>query len=146
MKKKRRTQGKTNYTKRKKLLKSGKPRLVVRISNNQVTAQIVKYAPEGDKTLAHAVSTELKEKGWEEHTGNAKSAYLTGYLCGKRAKKEGVDQAVLDIGLHTPIENSNVFYALKGAVDAELDVPHSEENLPETPEEAEKFKKQLKGE
>ena len=37
---------------------------------------------------------------------------------------------MLDIGFHTPVHGSTVFAVLKGALDAGLKVPHSEEALP----------------
>ncbi len=129
----RRREGKTDYRKRLALVKSGKPRLVVRIKNRQVIAQLIEYDPKGDKVLASATSHELKKFGWDGHPGNAPSAYLTGLLLGTRALKAGYKEAILDIGLHTPVHGSNVFAALKGALDAGMDIPHSEDALP--PEE-----------
>ncbi|MEM4756409.1 MAG: hypothetical protein QW594_04745, partial [Candidatus Woesearchaeota archaeon] len=45
----RRRSGKTNYTKRLGLLKSGKPRLVVRKTNTAFIVQLVKHQPNGDQ-------------------------------------------------------------------------------------------------
>ena len=129
----RRREGKTDYRKRLALLKSGKPRLVVRIRGKSVIAQIVKYVPKGDEILATATSSELGKLGFKGHTGNAESAYLTGMLCGKKALKAGVKEVMFDIGLHTPVNGSNVFAALKGAVEAGMDIPHNEKCFP--PEE-----------
>jgi large subunit ribosomal protein L18 len=56
---------------------------------------------------------------------------LAGFLCGQRAKAKGVTEAVLDIGLHSPSKGGRVFAALKGVLDAGIEVPHSEEKLPE---------------
>ena len=73
---------------------------------------------------------ELEELGW---TGSGKStpgAYLTGMLAGKRAKEKGLERAVLDIGLREPTKGAVIFAALKGAVDAGIEVPHGEEMLP----------------
>ncbi len=126
----RRREGKTNYKKRLALLKSGKPRLVIRVLNRQVIAQLVEFDPKGDRVLASATSHELRKFGWEGHPGNAPSAYLTGLLLGIRAKKKGYSEAILDIGLHTPVPGSNVYAALKGAVDAGLEIPHSEDVIP----------------
>ena len=57
------------------------------------------------------------------------SAYLTGLLCGLRAKKVGVTKAVLDIGLIPPTKGSRLFATLSGVLDAGLEVPHGEEKL-----------------
>ncbi|WP_048149441.1 50S ribosomal protein L18 [Palaeococcus ferrophilus] len=127
----RRREGKTNYHKRLAMLKSGKPRLVVRKSLNHHIAQIVVYAPEGDRTLVSAHTRELmREFGWKGHGGNTPSAYLVGLLLGYKAKKAGIEEAILDIGLNPPVRGSSIFAVLKGAVDAGLDVPHSEEIYP----------------
>ena len=126
----RRREGKTNYYKRIKLIKSGKPRLVVRRTNKYIIVQVVEARIEGDRTIAAAHSRELvKLYGWKGGTSNTSAAYLTGLLAAYRALEKGVREAVLDIGLHEPVKGSRVFAALKGALDAGLKVPHSEEIL-----------------
>ncbi len=127
----RRREGKTNYRKRLKLLLSRKPRLVVRITNRRVIAQIVEYHPDGDRTLVFADSKELERFGWKGDLNNTPAAYLTGLLIGKKAKEAGIEEAILDIGLRTPSRGARIFAVLKGAVEAGLDVPHSEEILPD---------------
>ncbi|EDY35873.1 hypothetical protein ABOONEI_1072, partial [Aciduliprofundum boonei T469] len=72
----------------------------------------------------------LKKYGWKGSFKNTPAAYLTGYLAGKLALKKGIEEAVLDIGLQSPVKGSRVFAALKGMVDAGLYVPHSEEVYP----------------
>ena len=133
MKFRRRREGKTDYHKRLALVKSGKVRLVIRVKNKSVIAQIIKYNTSGDQVLVSATSRDIKKYGFAGHGGNAEAAYLTGLLCGKKALKSGVDGAVLDIGLHTPVNGSDVFAALKGAVDAGMDIPHDAKCFP--PEE-----------
>jgi hypothetical protein len=81
--------------------------------------------------VASAISTELSDHGWTAGTGNIPAAYLTGFLAGLRAKNRGVKEAILDVGLNPPVKGSRVYAALKGAVDAGLDVPHSPEILPD---------------
>lgn len=128
----RRREGKTNYYKRYIMVLSGKPRLVVRKTNKYIWAQVIVAKPEGDVTVAAAHSRELVKKyGWLGGTKNTSAAYLTGMLAALRALKAGVRLAVLDIGLHRPVKGAAVFAALKGAVDAGLEVPHSEEIFPE---------------
>lgn len=127
----RRREGKTDYRKRKALIISGKARLVVRPSLNNVITQVVVAEPEGDKVLVSAHSRELEDFGWKAPRGNIPAAYLTGLLCGLRAKSKGVDEAILDIGLHSPSKGARVFAALKGALDAKVEVPHSEEKMPD---------------
>ena len=105
----RRREGKTDYGARIKLIDYEKSRLVVRISNAQATVQIVDYTPEGDITIASAVGKQLADYGYLGNTGNITGVYLTGYLCAKRALAAGVDYAILDIGLRSPIKGSKIF-------------------------------------
>ncbi|MCS7386274.1 MAG: 50S ribosomal protein L18 [archaeon GB-1867-005] len=126
----RRREGKTNYRKRLKLILSGKPRLVARKTNNYIIAQVIEARVEGDAVLAAAHSKELRNFGWLAACDNTPAAYLTGLLAGYKALKAGVEEAVLDIGLHRPIKGARIFAVLKGAVDAGLQVPHTEEILP----------------
>ncbi|MHA1594656.1 MAG: 50S ribosomal protein L18 [Candidatus Baldrarchaeia archaeon] len=123
----RRREGKTNYYLRRKLVISGLPRLVVRKSLKHTIAQIVIAKPEGDYTLVSAHTQELvRDYGWKGYTGNVPAAYLVGLLVGLKALKKGIKKAILDIGLHRPSKGCRVFAALKGAVDAGLEVPHGE--------------------
>ena len=93
----------TDYSERMKLVDYNKSRLVVRISNAHATVQIVDYAPEGDITVASAVSKQLADYGYLGSTANLPAFYLTAYLCAKRALANGVESAILDIGLKAPI-------------------------------------------
>jgi large subunit ribosomal protein L18 len=128
----RRRQGKTDYRKRKALSLSGKPRLVVRGTLNNIIAQIVVAKPYGDEVLISAHSRELTRKyGWKAHRGNIPTAYLTGLLCGLKAKAKGISEAILDIGLHFPSKGSRALTVLKGALDAGMNIPHGEEKLPD---------------
>jgi large subunit ribosomal protein L18 len=128
----RRREGKTDFQARKALVLSGKPRLVSRSSGRNVVVQIVVAKPHGDEVLAAAHSRELKKAyGWKASTSNVPAAYLTGLLCGLKAKSKGVEEAVLDIGLVAPAKGSKVFAALGGVLDAGVAVPHDEEKLVE---------------
>ena len=127
----RRREGKTDYQARTALVLSENPRLVARGTVKNVVAQIVVAKPHGDEVLVAAHSRELKKYGWKAATGNVPSAYLTGLLCGLKAKAKGVEEAVLDIGLVAPTKGSKVFAALSGVLDAGVDVPHDEEKMVE---------------
>ena len=122
---KRRRKNLTNYRKRLALLKSNVSRLIVRKSNKAVTVQCIGFTPTHDEVLAFANSKELSKYKWKP-SANLPSAYLTGYLCGKRAKAAGVKSAVLDSGLHTPKAGSFLFAAVKGAKDAGVEIPVGE--------------------
>ena len=127
----RRREGKTDYRKRLALLKSGKPRMVVRRTNRYIVVQFVKYNPRGDEVIAHAFSKELSKFGWPYSGKSVPAAYLTGYLAALRAKKAGIEEAILDIGRFPSTKGSRLYAAMKGALDAGLEIPHSEEILPE---------------
>lgn len=126
----RRREGKTNYKKRLKLLLSGKPRLVVRKSLKYIRAQIIVFDEKGDRTLAAASSRELKKLGWKFACDNLPAAYLTGLIIGKKALKKGIEKAILDMGLYPSTKGSRIYAVVKGAIDAGLKVPCSEEVLP----------------
>jgi large subunit ribosomal protein L18 len=126
----RRREGKTDYQARKAMVVSSKPRLVTRESLKNATVQIVKAKVEGDFVLVAASSKELsKQFGWKAPTGNVSAAYLTGLLCGLKAKKKGIKDAILDAGLVSPTKGARIFAMLNGVVDAGVDVPHSEEKI-----------------
>jgi len=125
----RRREVRTDYHQRLRLLKSGKPRLVARLSNKHVRAQLVSPGPEGDITHAAASSEDLAEYGWEAPTANLPSAYLTGYLAGLRAVEAGLEEAVLDIGLNTATPGNKAFAVQEGAIDAGLEIPHNDSVL-----------------
>ena len=126
----RRREGKTDYQARKALVTSRKPRLVTRSSNKNVEVQLIIAKPHGDEVLASANSRELiKSYGWRAPTGNIPAAYLTGLLAGLKAKKAGIKEAILDIGLVSPTKGSKIFAVLSGVVDTGVEVPHSEEKI-----------------
>ncbi len=126
----RRREGKTDYRKRLRLLKSRTTRLVVRKSVNNLVCQLVDYKQTGDVVLTSSGSHELKNFGWIFHTGNLPAAYLTGLLCGVRGKEQKVKEVILDTGLFPSVGGTRLYSALKGAVDGGLQIPHSEEILP----------------
>ncbi|MEM4578709.1 MAG: 50S ribosomal protein L18 [Pyrobaculum sp.] len=127
----RRREGLTNYRKRRKLILSRKPRLVVRKTNKHVIAQVVIAKPHGDVTVVGFDTRVLYKFGWKGDENNTPSAYLLGLVVGFEARKRGIAEAVLDIGLHRPTPSSRIFAVLKGALDAGLKIPHSEDVLPD---------------
>ena len=127
----RRREGKTDYYARTRLVVSESPRLVVRKTNRHIIVQMVVAEPVGDRVLVTATSGELPEYGYTGGLSNTPAAYLTGMLCGVRAGEAGYESAVLDIGLHRATKGARVFAALRGAVDAGLDIAHTEDILPD---------------
>jgi large subunit ribosomal protein L18 len=127
----RRREGKTNYHVRYKLILSKKPRVVVRKSNASTTLQLVVAEQMGDKTLLTVNSKELKNFGYTFSTGNLPAAYLTGLLFGKKMLALGESQGIADIGLHASTRGNRIYAAIKGVVDAGVNVPHSPEIFPD---------------
>jgi large subunit ribosomal protein L18 len=126
----RRREGKTDYARRLAVVKSGSTRLVVRKSLASVYAQLVNFEPAGDKTLAAASGTDLKKFGWKGGLGNLPAAYLVGYLAGKRGSGKTTETVILDIGLQRPVKGGRLFAALKGAIDAGMNVSCDESVFP----------------
>ena len=102
----------------------------VRISNANCIVQVINVGKDGDETVVSAHSKELNKLGWLAGNKNTSAVYLTAYLCGKKAVAAGIDYAVADIGLKSPIRGSKVFAAVKGAADAGLNVPYGESIIP----------------
>ena len=126
----RRIEGKTDYHKRLKLLKSRKLRAVIRASNNHIRVQIIKSALSGDKILVSAYSQELTSKyKWNASTGNIPAAYLTGYLAGLKAKKNDIQEVIFDLGIF--YHRNRVRAACKGIIDTGISIPYREEFFPE---------------
>jgi len=127
---KRRLKGKTDYKKRLGLLKSGELRLVVRKSLKHTKLQIIKYEKGGDKTLISASTQDLVKMGWKYSTSNTPSAYLAGLLIGVKSKKQKIKRVILDIGPQISVKGSKIYAAVKGVIDAGVDVPCSEGMFP----------------
>jgi large subunit ribosomal protein L18 len=125
----RKREGKTSYPKRLRLIKSGKSRLVVRITNQRVIGQIIDFTEKGDKIIAGVDSSSLKKEGWEHGNKNIPAAYLTGLMLGKKALKNGCKEAILDTGFKSFLKSGKIAAFLKGVVDSGLNVPHGEEKV-----------------
>jgi len=127
----RRREGKTDYRQRRSLIKSRRLRLVIRHTLSHTITQFVEAKTGGDLVQVSATSQELvKGYGWKAPCGNLPAAYLTGFLAGQKAKKLGVSEAILDIGIGRPPARSKIYGALKGVVDAGIEVPHDEKVFP----------------
>ena len=130
----RRKAGLTDYRRRLKLLRGRKPRAVVRVSNTRTTCQLVTWAASGDLVTVSVTGSDLSKKyGWPQDFSkkSVSASYLVGYAMAKAAKAQGAEEAVLDIGLAASTPGNRVFSALKGMVDAGLEIPHGENVLPD---------------
>lgn len=161
---KRRREGKTDYQARKRLIfqdknkyNTPKYRLIVRLSNRDITAQIAYARIEGDRIVCAAYSHELPRYGVKVGLTNYAAAYCTGLLVARRILNklgleslysgctdvtgeeylvEPVDdgpaafRCFLDVGLTRTSTGARVFGAMKGAVDGGLNIPHSVKRFP----------------
>lgn len=120
----RKSEGKTNYSRRLDILKSNNVRLVVRKSLKHILAQLAQYSPHGDRIVVSFNSKNLKKYGWKYSCNNLPASYFTGVAIGKKGLEKNIRDAVLDIGMHTSVNGSRIYAVLKGAIDAGLKVPH----------------------
>ena len=122
---------KTNYNQRKRMLIGHRGFITVQISNENTQVQIHQPELKGDKVISSAHSRFLIQKEWKGSRKNIPASYLTGYLAGKKALSKGFNSAILYSG--TRKYSQRMAAALKGVIDAGLEVPASEETFP--PEE-----------
>ena len=122
---------KTNYKKRGTMLMGKRDFVTVNITNQNTQVQILKPGIAGDVVIASAHSRYLLEKGWKGSRKNIPAAYLTGYVAGKKALLLGAKNAILYTG--TRRYTQRMAAALKGVIDAGLEVPADAETFP--PEE-----------
>ncbi|MBD3247486.1 50S ribosomal protein L18 [Candidatus Pacearchaeota archaeon] len=132
--KRRRREAKTDYLKRLKLLKSEKPRLVMRRTNKYIIAQYVVSDEAKDTVKIGLSSKKLLELGWPEKAkGSLKSisaAYLTGYLIGKEIIKKKLETPIIDLGMQRILHKTRIYGFIKGVVDAGLEIKCKQEAFP----------------
>ncbi|HET6779653.1 MAG TPA: 50S ribosomal protein L18 [Nitrososphaera sp.] len=119
---------KTNYRKRSAILIGRHLFVTVRVSDQNVVAQVLKPTPTGDIVIASAHSRELSKHGWKGAFNNLPACYLTGMLLGKKALAKEINTAILYIGKNH--FTSRVGACTKGIVDAGVNMPVSGESLP----------------
>jgi len=169
----RRREGKTDYYARKRLVVQAKNkyntpkyRLIVRLSNKDVTAQVAYARIEGDVIICAAYGHELPKYGIKVGLTNYAACYATGLLLARRLLQkykldkiyegqtdpngemycvEDVDEGPgafrchLDIGLSRTTTGAKIFAVMKGAADGGLDIPHSEKRFPGYDKESKEF-------
>lgn len=118
--KRRRREGKTNYSQRIKILKGEKPRVIFRKTNRYLIAQYVTSKESQDKIEEGVNTKDLLNYGWpKEASGSLKSisaAYLLGILLGKRM--EDKKDAIIDFGMIRNIHKSRAYAFLKALLDS----------------------------
>lgn len=126
---KRKRERKTNYKKRIKYISSNKIRIVIRLSNKNIKIQGIKFNEDGDLILGTIISSELKKLGWKGPINNIPSAYLIGFLFGKKFKDK-FNEGIIDIGLKSITRGAKLSAAIMGIVDSGINIPHSKEIFP----------------
>ena len=133
--KRRRRESKTDYSIRKKLLKSGIPRVIFRKSNRYVIAQYVISSEARDRIVTGITSKILLKYGWpEDMSGSLKSlpaSYLTGFLLGRRIREKKLETPIIDLGMIRSVNKSRAFSFIKGLVDAGIEIKCGKESFPE---------------
>jgi large subunit ribosomal protein L18 len=133
--KRRRSENKTDYLKRMKLLKSETPRVVFRKTNRYVIAQYIVSKEAKDKIELGITSKKLKEFGWpDEFDGSLKSitaSYLTGLLMGKEIIKKKIETPIVDFGMTRVLSKNRTFAFIKGLIDAGVEIKCPEKDFPE---------------
>ena len=119
---------KTNYKKRKIMLMSKRDFISVNVTNENTQVQILKPEISGDKVVASSHSRFLIKEGWKGSRKNIPAAYLTGYSVGKKALAKGVNNAIVYSG--TRKYTQRMAAAVKGVIDAGIQVPSDEETFP----------------
>ena len=102
--------------------------ITVQISNENTQVQIHQPKLAGDLVISSAHSRLLTQKGWKGSRKNIPAAYLTGYYAGKKAIGKGTSSAIMYTG--TRKYTQRMAAALKGIIDAGLEVPVNEETFP----------------
>ena len=119
---------KTNYRKREKLLIGKKDFVTVNLSDQNVSAQLIRPHLLGDKVMASAHSNELLSYGWKGSRKNLPSCYLVGLLLGKKCIQKKITSTILYIGKRH--FTTKIAACLKGLSEAGLEMPYSENILP----------------
>lgn len=166
-------EGKTDYYARKRLVvqdknkyNTPKYRLIVRITNKDITAQIATAKIQGDVIICQANAHELPRYGVKLGLTNYAAAYCTGLLLARRVLKQlkldktyegqkevdgeqfnvedvdeepGAFRAFLDVGLARTSTGARIFGVMKGACDGGIDIPHSSKRFPGYDGESKEF-------
>jgi large subunit ribosomal protein L18 len=119
---------KTNYRKRQALLISKQNFVTIKITNQNLVAQVLKPEISGDRVKVSTHSRELRRHGWKGSLNSLPACFLVGILLGRKALEKGVKNAILYIG-NKPF-TSRVAACAKGIVHAGVNIPISSESFP----------------
>jgi large subunit ribosomal protein L18 len=119
---------KTNYRKRQALLISKQDFVTIKITNQNLIAQVLKPEIQGDIVRVSTHSRELRRYGWKGSLNSLPACYLVGLVLGRKALEKGVVKAVLYMG-NKPF-TSRIAACMKGIVQAGINIPISSESYP----------------
>jgi large subunit ribosomal protein L18 len=102
--------------------------VTIKITNQNVIAQVLKPEIQGDIVRVSTHSRELRRYGWKGSLNSLPACYLVGLVLGRKALEKGVDKAVLYIG-NKPF-TSRIAACMKGIVQAGINIPISSESYP----------------
>ena len=132
--KRRRRERKTDYLKRRNLLKSGAPRIIFRKTNRYIVGQYVISREAQDFVKEGINSKILLDYFWpKEFCNSLKSipaSYLTGLLLGKRISEKKLKIPIVDSGMIRKIAKNRFFAFLKGLKDAGIAIKCDEKFFP----------------
>jgi large subunit ribosomal protein L18 len=119
---------KTNYRKREALLISKQDFVTIKITNQNLIAQVLKPEIWRDRVKVSTHSRELRRYGWKGSLNSLPACFLVGTLLGRKALEKGVKNAVLYVG-NKPF-TSRVAACATGIVHAGVNIPISSESFP----------------
>jgi large subunit ribosomal protein L18 len=119
---------KTSYRKRQALLISKQDFVTIKVTNQNVIAQVLKPEFRGDIVRVSTHSRELRRYGWKGSLNSLPACFLVGLVLGRKALEKGVDKAILYIG-NKPF-TSRIAACMKGIVQAGINIPISSESYP----------------
>ncbi len=133
--KRRRRERKTDYLKRRNLLKSGFPRIVFRKTNQYIIGQYV-ISKEAQDFVKEGISSKvLINYNWpKEFINSLKSipaSYLTGFLLGKRISEKKLKIPIVDAGMMRKVTKNRFFAFLKGLKDSGIEIKCDKEFFPD---------------
>ncbi|MBM3228554.1 50S ribosomal protein L18 [Candidatus Pacearchaeota archaeon] len=133
--KRRRRERKTDYLKRRNLLKSGVPRIVFRKTNRYIIGQYV-ISKEAQDFVKEGISSKILlnhfwPKEFENSLKSIPASYLTGLLLGKRIIEKKLKIPIIDAGMIRKISKNRFFAFLKGLKDAGIAIKCEDKFFPE---------------
>lgn len=132
--KRRRTENKTDYSKRIKILGGGFPRVVFRKTNKYFIAQYVSSNEAQDKIEIGLTSKQLLKYGWPKSAESGlkalPAAYLLGLLIGKEIIKGKKATPIIDLGMLRTLHKTNIYAFIKGVSDSGVKIKTKKETFP----------------